>query len=31
MTYGRATVMLIHGLWMTPGCWEPSRNFYEER
>jgi pimeloyl-ACP methyl ester carboxylesterase len=33
MTYGRRhTIMLIHGLWMTPGCcWEPFRNFYEER
>ena len=31
MTYGRHTIMLIHGLWMTPGCWEPFRNFYEER
>jgi pimeloyl-ACP methyl ester carboxylesterase len=28
---GRHTVMLIHGLWMTPRCWEPFRNFYEER
>jgi pimeloyl-ACP methyl ester carboxylesterase len=31
MNYGRHTVMLIHGLWMTPRCWEPFRNFYEGR
>src|SRR6516164_752242 len=31
MTYGRHTVVLIHGLRMTPGCWETFRNLYEER
>lgn len=25
------TIMLIHGLWMTPRSWEPFRRYYEER
>ena len=25
------TIVLIHGLWMTPRSWEPFRHFYEER
>ncbi len=25
------TIVLIHGLWMTPRSWEPFRRFYEER
>jgi pimeloyl-ACP methyl ester carboxylesterase len=25
------TIVLIHGLWMTPRSWEPFRRYYEER
>lgn len=25
------TVVLIHGLWMTPTNWNPFREFYERR
>jgi len=25
------TIVLIHGLWMTPRSWDPFRGFYEER
>ena len=31
MTDIRRTIVLIHGLWMTPRCWEPFRGFYEDR
>src|SRR6516165_1790717 len=25
------TIVLVHGLWMTPRCWDPFRQLYEER
>lgn len=31
MTEPRRTIVLIHGLWMTPRSWDLFRGFYEER
>jgi pimeloyl-ACP methyl ester carboxylesterase len=25
------TIVLVHGAWVTPACWEPFRGFFEER
>jgi pimeloyl-ACP methyl ester carboxylesterase len=31
MTADKPTIVLIHGLWMTPSSWDPFRRFYEAR
>jgi pimeloyl-ACP methyl ester carboxylesterase len=31
MTNDKRTIVLIHGLWMTPRSWEPFHRYYAER
>jgi pimeloyl-ACP methyl ester carboxylesterase len=31
MTDEKRTIVLIHGLWMTPRSWDPFRHYYAER
>jgi hypothetical protein len=31
MTADKRTIVLIHGLWMTPTSWDPFRRYYEDR